>query len=99
MTVRESLAALVENDYQIHEVPSVLLTEPVGLLVRWLMSSQSEDYQERANQEWVELIAKENDSLEAAKLVIDWTNDKTQAAIHRAGVEEVLSDPYQSLTE
>jgi hypothetical protein len=67
MTVPEAFVALVEPYDEIREVPSVLVTEPVGLLVRWLMSVQAEDYQERADEESLELLQQENEPLQAVE--------------------------------
>ena len=99
MTVEKALEALKENWDQIQEVPDPFVQLPVGELVRVLMSPKTEELQQRSNQEWLELLKEEDEPLEAAKLVLDWFDDKVQAGVEQEGIWEARHDRYQSLTD
>lgn len=98
MTVQKALEALRENAEELNAPPSFLNENP-SEAVRALMKSEMVQFQERTNEEWLRLIGEENNSKEAAKLILDWAADKTQASTEKSGTEEAASDPYQSLTE
>jgi hypothetical protein len=99
MTVEKALEALKEDEYQLHEIPEQFLQLPVGELVQMLMSPKTEELQRRSNEEWVDLIKEDSDPLEAAKLVLDWFDDKVQAGVEQEGIWEARHDRYQSLTD
>ena len=99
MTVQKALEALKENADQLQEVPSRILDQDDQDSLRALMSTYGEDEQQRSNQEWLRLIQAEDDPLEAAKLVLDWLEDKAQGSNRQANVAAAASDPYQSLTD
>ena len=99
MTVEKALEALKENEYQLHEIPEQVLQLPVSELVQMLMSPKTEELQRRSNEEWVDLIKEGSDPLEAAKLVLDWVNEKVQAGVEQEGIWEARHDRYQSLTD
>lgn len=63
----------------------------------WVEPNQ-ENYQNRSNEEWEQLVAEEDDPLEAASLVWEWIQDKTQASVKMDGDIEVLASG-QWLTE
>ena len=50
-----------------------------AMSISFLMSQKPEVFQNRCNDEWVELIREENDPVEASKLLLDWYHDKNQA--------------------
>jgi hypothetical protein len=93
MTVQEALKGLVENDDRLHEVPEFLARLSHAESGRALMLKEPEDYQQRSNEEWVDLISEEDDSLEAAHLLIDWANDKAQAWEKLEGYEDEARVP------
>ncbi|HEY6154715.1 MAG TPA: hypothetical protein VIW07_13325 [Candidatus Udaeobacter sp.] len=82
MTVQSAIKALQENaEHQSYDVPTKIFEQSLEATANALMFTRYEDdcCQYRSNQEWTDLIFKENDPLEAAKLVPDWLNDKAQA--------------------
>jgi hypothetical protein len=93
MTVQKALEALAENYDYIQEVPAVLCQEEPSNALRWLMSKKPEDFQNRANEEWVNLIQEENEPVQGAYLLIDWVNDKAQAWERQRRDEEEASVP------
>jgi hypothetical protein len=78
MTVEESIRALQEKaEYFSYDVPPKIFEQSVEDTASTLMFSRAEeDYQRRTNEEWSE---EEDDPLEAAKLVLDWIDDRAQA--------------------
>jgi hypothetical protein len=64
-----------------------------------MFSRSSEDYQHRTNEEWSKLLQEEDDPLEAAKLVLDWIDDKAQAGERQRGYEEEASVPGMATNE
>jgi hypothetical protein len=81
MTVEEAIRALRENaEYLSYDVPPRIFEQSVNDTASALMCSCAEEnYQRRTNEEWSELIKEEDDPLEAAKLVLDWIDDRAQA--------------------
>lgn len=81
MSVEEAIKALQENaEYLSYDVPTKIFEQSVDDTASALMSSRGEeDYQRRTNEEWSDLIGEEIDPLEAAKLLLDWIDDRAQA--------------------
>jgi hypothetical protein len=99
MTALQALEALKDNEDRLQEVPSKILEQDSRDSLRALMSVYGEDEQQRSNHEWLELIRKENNPLDAARLILDWLDDKVQGSNRKANVAAAAEDPYQSLTD
>lgn len=92
MNVPKALEALIENQEQLNP-PEMLCRQTPGQNVQALMDSQNEDLQQRTNAEWKALVEQESDPLEAAKLILDWLQDKVNARIKQEGYAEEASAP------
>lgn len=95
MTVQKAIEALQENDENFsYDVPTKIFEQSTDETMRALaFAGAEEEYQQRSNEEWAELIRKENDPLEAAKLVLDWINNKAFAWEKWKSREEELNAP------
>ena len=93
MNVAQAILALRENGDQLENtvpdmIPAFLFASPIPALGQFFRQQGVDDLQYRSNQEWEDLISKEDDPLEAAKMLLDWLADKNQAAQREAGYEE-----------
>lgn len=103
MTVEKAIQSFKDRFEEID--PSHFLASEVGMIVLAEQAEmlaflrqvkpEIEESQERSNQEWSDLIAQENDPVEAGLLIVDWISDRNQAKRVQREFEQWSSQPEE----